>query len=136
MKNTLMNILTNLFNVEPLWKFVKNKLVPPLGVETTFNVFAKYGYTYSGLFEGFYWDEKALRHAPEIDLWKMIAISETYWRTKYEKLYDEEQKRKDPARTFTINKILDVQSKFIIIEDTDGRIHGINTNGFNIEIKE
>lgn len=132
----MKDVLADIFIV-PLWQFVKEKIVPPLGVESTFDVFAKYGSTYSnGMCEYFYWNEEALKSAPEIDLWKMIAISERYWATCYEEWYNEEQKRKEPARDFTIGRILDCQPKYIILEDTVGRIHGINKNGFNIEIKD
>ena len=120
----------------PLWEFVKKKITPPLGVETMFDVFAKYGHTYGGICDGFYWNEEALRSAPEIDLWKMIAISERCWETQYERWYYREQKKKEPARDFTIKKIVDYQPKYIILEDTDGRLHGINYNGFDVQIVE
>ena len=71
----------------PLWKFVYESVVPPLGIERTFDVFAKYGDTYGGMCDGFNWNKQSLKSAPEIDLWKMIAISERYWATDYERYY-------------------------------------------------
>lgn len=70
---------------QPLWKFVLKNIVPPLGVELTFPVFAKYGYTYSGICDGFQWKEDKLKEAPEIDLWQMIGISSRYWEVQYKR---------------------------------------------------
>ena len=75
----------------PLYMFLYDRCYPPLGIEDTtdppFDVFEKYGYTNGGIHEGFEWNLEALRKAPEIDLWKMIAIIERYWRINYSRLY-------------------------------------------------
>lgn len=72
---------------QPLWKFVLNSINPPLGIETDFPVFSKYGYTYTGICDGFNWNKEKLQNAPEIDLWQIIAISSRYWEVNYERWY-------------------------------------------------
>ena len=86
------NLDGDFFNV-PLWQNVYERVVPPLGVEHHFPVFAKYGYTMCGICDGFQWDREALRNADEKDLWQMMAIAERYWAVDFKRGYDQRMKQ-------------------------------------------
>lgn len=114
---------------QPLWQFVSKSIVPPLGVETTFPVFAKYGYTYGGICEGFQWKEDKLKEAPEIDLWQMIGIASRYWETSYKRWYNQTQSKLDsmnPNYAFNITKIEEVTDKYAVVRDEEGHLRSFN----------
>ena len=66
----------------------KEYCTPMFGAENV-EPFGKYGYTFTGICDGWEWKDEELAKAPELDLWKMLAISETYWRINYERWYHE-----------------------------------------------
>lgn len=61
-----------------LLDFVLEDFVPPLGAEHMFPIFRKYGCTIAGMCDGWHWDERSVRNAPESDLWQMIALATLY----------------------------------------------------------
>lgn len=66
----------------------------PLGFDHSFpDIFGKYGYTYAGIYEGFIWNDESLENVSEYDMWRMIAISNTYWVVELEK-WNHELKKK------------------------------------------
>ena len=74
----------------PLSELVRKYCDPPLGAEHFFpKLFGKYGYTYAGICDGWNWTGETLDIAPEDDLWKMLAITSTYWYLNYQKWFDE-----------------------------------------------
>ena len=78
-----------------LYEFVKEWCIPMLGAENYFpDLFGKYGYTYTGICDGWQWLKDRLKDAPEKDLWQMLAIASTYWMLNYEKWYDDLRKDK------------------------------------------
>jgi len=78
-----------------LYEFVKEWCTPMLGAENYFpDLFGKYGYTFTGICDGWWWLEDRLKDAPEKDLWQMLAIASTYWMLNYEKWYDDLRKDK------------------------------------------
>lgn len=73
-----------------LTDLIKKYCIPPLGAENFFpKLFGKYGYTYAGICDGWNWIGEALDLAPEEDLWKMLAITSTYWHLNYQKWFNE-----------------------------------------------
>lgn len=69
--------------------------VPMLGAEKYFpELFGKYGYTFSGMGQGWQWNFASLQEAPESDLWKMLAIASTYWFLNYERWYQKQKEVK------------------------------------------
>lgn len=76
-----------------LWKFVKEWCVPMLGAENYFpDLFGKYGRTFTGICDGWKWFDDKLQEAPEIDLWKMLAIEAKYWELNYQAWYNKVRK--------------------------------------------
>ena len=75
---------------ETLEELVKKFCVPPLGAETIFDVFGKYGYTICGICEGFRWKDE-LKNVSELDAWKMIALSCLYWEAFYKELCERKE---------------------------------------------
>ncbi len=77
-----------------LRQIVLDYCVPMIGAEKYFpDLFGKYGYTFTGVGDGWQWNFAALQEASEADLWKMLAIASTYWYLTYERLYDNERRR-------------------------------------------
>lgn len=75
-----------------LWMFVKEWCVPMLGAENYFpELFGKYGKTFTGICDGWWWLDERLKDASEKDLWEMLAIASTYWLLNYEKWFDKER---------------------------------------------
>ena len=85
-----------------LLDYVLTNVCPPLGAENIHPVFRKYGYTFSGIGDGWYWfreeeflNEKnvegvlPIEKASEEELWKIIAISNTYWMVFYKRHYED-----------------------------------------------
>lgn len=67
---------------------------PELGSEFEYpDLFGKYGHTESGISQGWIWHDNALKEVTELEVWKMIAISEKYWREVYERRYERESGR-------------------------------------------
>ena len=78
----------------PLPELVRKYCVPPLGAENYFpKLFGKYGYTYTGICDGWNWTGETLDLAPEEELWKMLAITSTYWYLNYQKWLNEEMSK-------------------------------------------
>lgn len=69
---------------------VRKFCVPMLGAETI-DPFGKYGHTVCGICDGWVWHHAVLDTAPEIDLWKMTAIANSYWMARYQRYYREER---------------------------------------------
>lgn len=83
-----------------LLEFLKTRVTPPMEAEDMDKTFGKYGMMVCGVCEYWYWftkdniTEYALSHgrrpieeATELELWKMIAICERYWKEFYSELY-------------------------------------------------
>lgn len=90
---------------------------PWLGADNDYpELFGKYGYTFCGIGDGFRWyrvdpnteftyyqqaiHDKALEigklpidYATETELWKMLALSNTYWLNNYKEWLDKEEKK-------------------------------------------
>ena len=72
--------------------FIKNEIDPPLGADYDIDVLKKYGRTVSNYCsDGWEWNDK-LYEDTEKDLWEIIAVCEWYWRKKYEKWYEDDEK--------------------------------------------
>lgn len=67
--------------------FIKQNIYPPLGGEYDWNILKKYGYTISGIYDGWEWKEN-IDTATEEELWQIIAICEWYWAKQYKKWYN------------------------------------------------
>lgn len=75
-----------------LIQLVLDECVPPLGAEDYFpTLFGKYGYTFTGICDGWRWDKERLNEASSEELWQMLAISAMYWQSNYELWYEELQ---------------------------------------------
>ena len=114
---------------QPLWQFVKKNIVPPMGVENTFPVFAKYGCTYGGICDGFVWNEDKLKEASELDLWQMIGISSRYWETQYKRFYDKAQKKlngMNPNYAVNMKEVLEATDKYVLYRDEQGLLRSMN----------
>ena len=75
---------------------------PWLGADSDFpELFGKYGYTISGIYDGWDWftqdsitdyamnhGHKPIEEATELELWKMLALTNTYWYNSYKEWYD------------------------------------------------
>lgn len=92
---------------------------PWLGADHDYpELFGKYGYTFTGIGDGFRWFRKdpntkltykqialndtaiahgykAIDDATELELWKMLALSERYFGRFYSECYDIERKKKN-----------------------------------------
>lgn len=80
------------FVTKELCDYVLEDLTPPLGAERIFpDSFGKYGFTISGISDGWKWYEDKVKSAPKTDLLIMISIANTYWLNKYMKWYEEKK---------------------------------------------
>lgn len=79
-----------------LVNFLKTRVTPPLDAEYIDDVFAKYGMAVCGICDYWYWftkeniteyalneGKKPIEEASELEVWKMIAICERYWKVFY-----------------------------------------------------
>lgn len=73
-------------------EYIQEHVTPPLGVESVYPIFKKYGYTNSHFSDKWIWNEYALRNAPQEELWQMMAIASMYWEKKYKKWYREDKR--------------------------------------------
>lgn len=64
---------------EPFDELVRRFCVPPLGGESIIDEWGKYGYTYTGIRDGYIWKDN-LKDVTELEAWKMLALSNIYWR--------------------------------------------------------
>lgn len=91
--------------------FILRNVTPMLGAEEYDEVFKVYGYTYTGIGDGYSWftnrenlpmymgtkindinrlkGHKPIEEASELELWKIIAISSRYWEVNYKRWYYE-----------------------------------------------
>lgn len=118
----------DIFN-ENLCDFVINHCVPPLGMEAIDDTFKKYGMTYCGICDGWYWfkkdnitqyaietGHKPIEEATNEELWKMLAMSSMYWEGNYKEWYEKSEKK---------SSILD---KFI--GDCENNYFGYDNDGY------
>lgn len=76
------NLEFNIKNFD-LLNIFKKKCTPWLGADKTLpDLFGKYGYTISGIYDGFVWTDN-LKNATEQELWEMLALSSMYWEGEY-----------------------------------------------------
>ena len=86
---------------DELCDFVIHHCTPKLGMEYIDETFNTYGYTYSGIGDGWEWfrrdkitqyaidrGHKPIEDATNEELWKMLAMSSIYWEGKYKEWYD------------------------------------------------
>ena len=77
-----------------LRQIVLDYCIPMLGAEKYFpDLFGKYGYTFSGIGDGWQWNFVAMQEASEADLWKMLAIASTYLYLFYQRRYENAERR-------------------------------------------
>ena len=78
--------------------FFLKECTPWLGADSDLELFKKYGFTYGGICDGFHFYTDKLQEAPEIDLWKMLALSAMYWEKSYSRWLDREEERSKELR--------------------------------------
>ena len=77
-----------------LRQIILDYCVPMIGAEKYFpDLFGQYGYTFTGYGEGWQWNFVALQEAPEVDLWKMLAIASTCQMLMYQRYYNKMKAR-------------------------------------------
>jgi len=79
----------NIFKKSPQ-EYFKKYCIPWLGADNDLEIFKQYGYTYTGICDGFDFYENKLIKASEIDLYKMLAFSNIYWNEQYKKWYQDD----------------------------------------------
>lgn len=83
-----------------LLEFLKTKVTPPYEAEDMDETFKKYGTMICGICDYWHWFTKdniteyalnngrrPIEEATELEIWKMIAICERYWRVFYDNCY-------------------------------------------------
>lgn len=109
----------------------------------------KFGYMFDGVCTGWGWfhkdkitqagydaGHKPIEDATELELYKIIAECSYADKEWYRNRYNREYARKEPARDFTIAEVMMREKKYIVLKDTEGRMHGINYNGFKVTVDE
>jgi hypothetical protein len=86
MKEYKDEVLTEILNKDA--RELLEESVPWQGAETDMpDLFGKYGYGLYGICDGFKWKNE-LENASELEIWKMIALSNMYWFRKYKKFLE------------------------------------------------
>lgn len=96
---------------------VKNS-VPPLGIEFEKPLFKKYGYTYSGIGDGWIWKDN-LSEATTDELWEMLNFSNEYWYKEYRSWYNKDRAKMNLFDSF--------------IGDCEMNYFGYDENGYTLE---
>ena len=135
-------------NVEELRDFVIRNISGPTDHNKAPTAW-QFGYVSGGICYGWFWNRKdkltqagydagykPIEDATEFELYKIIAECLYDDCITYKELYDEERKKKEPARDFTIAEVMMREKKYIVLKDTEGRMHGINYNGFKVTVDE
>lgn len=66
------------------------KATPPLGAENLHFLFRKYGYTYTGICDGWNW-YPIIKEATDEELWLMSSLCNEYWCKFYEWVNNEKE---------------------------------------------
>lgn len=83
MKDYQDEVLTEILNKDA--RELLEDSIPWHGAESDMpDLFGKYGYGLYGISDGFKWKDE-LENASELEIWKMIALSNIYWFRKYKK---------------------------------------------------
>lgn len=75
---------------ETMQELLEKYGVPCLGGEHVFAEIEKYGYTYTGICDGFKWKDTISEISNE-EAWKIIALCSIYWKCRYAEWYDKEE---------------------------------------------
>lgn len=92
------DIVKNIYiNMKPK-EFFLQECTPWLDADFNSDLFKNYGYTYSGICDGFEFYKDKIDKAPEVDLWKMLALSAMYWEKSYSRWLDQKEEENRELR--------------------------------------